>query len=205
MTESGSRGKEEEKSPRSYTSELELYLKNLFTDEVTARNTAEHILRALTEMAQRIPGQVGSALKMLREFVQEFTNVKGVEFNLLFFRILDVQIHTMKEADVPFTKKLPVGKIEAIRLGSTIQMQVGLGEGNKDLQMNIKEGMSLVIDLGFLGKQIVPIKGSTKLTRDEKGELVIAASTNVPGTDFPVTVNIPLKIIVGEVRKQAKR
>ncbi len=202
MTDSGAQKKEDE--PKTPTSELELYIKNLFTDETTAKNTAEQILKTLSEVAQRLPGQVGNALKMMREFVQEFTNIKGVQLNLLFFRILDLQIDTMKEADVPINQRLPVGKIDAVHLGKKIHMQVGMGDGSKDLQMNVKDGLSLIINLGILGKQTVPIKGSAKLTRDEKGELVIAATTNVPGTEFPVTVNIPLKQMVGELRKQSK-
>lgn len=188
---------------KSTTAELEVYLKSLFNEETT-RNTAETVLKTLTEIAQRLPGQVGSALKTMREFVQEFTNIKGVQLNLLFFRILDVQIHTMREADIPVNQKLPVGKIDAVHLGQKVHMQVGMGDGKKDLQMNIKEGLSLIVNLGILGKKNIPVKGTARLTRDEKGNLVMAATTNVPGTEFPITVNIPIKLLVGEIRKQSK-
>lgn len=192
-----------EKSQRSTaTSELETYFKNLFNDETTKKNT-EQVLKTLSDVAARLPGQVGTALKTMREFVQEFTNIKGVQLNLLFFRILDLQIDTMKEADVPINQKLPVGRIEAVHLGRKIHMQVGMGDGNKDLQMNVKEGLSLVINLGFLGKQTIPVKGTARLTRDEKGNLVIAASTKIPGIDYPMTVNIPIKLLVIELRKQS--
>lgn len=197
MTESGPK----KKTP---TSEFELHIQRLFLDEGAARNTADQVLTALAEAAQRLPGQLGAALKMMREFAQEFTNIKGVQFQLKDFRVLDVQINTMKEADVALKQGLPIGKIDALHLGEKIHLQLGVGEGVKDLHMNVIEGMSLIIDLGFLGKQSVPIKGSTKLTRSEKGELVVIATAKIPGLDMPVNVTIPLRLIADEIRKQRK-
>lgn len=185
-------------------SDLELHIQRLFTNEGAARNTADQVLTALGEAAQRLPGQLGSALKMMGEFVQEFTNVKGMQIQLQSFRILDLQIETLREADVPIKQGLPVGRIDSMHLGEKIHFQVGVGEGAKDLHMNIIQGMSLIIDLGFLGKQTVPVQGSAKVTRDAKGELVVVATTRIPGIELPVSVNVPLRNIVDEIRKQRK-
>lgn len=193
-----------ESKKRDTFSDLELHIQRLFTNEGAARNTADQVLTALGEAAQRLPGQLGSALKMMGEFVQEFTNVKGVQVQLQSFRVLDLQIETLREADVPIKQGLPIGRIDSMHLGEKIHFQVGVGEGAKDLHMNIIQGMSLIIDLGFLGKQTVPVQGSAKVTRDAKGELVVVATTRIPGIELPVSVNVPLRNIVDEIRKQRK-
>jgi hypothetical protein len=55
----------------------------------------------------------------------------------------------------------------------------------------------------FFGtQQVIPLKGTAKLVRDSKGQILVESTTYLPGVDVPVTVSFPLKQIFDEVRKQ---
>lgn len=183
---------------------LKMFLAAVPPVDPATRSSAEQALTLLKEVAGKVPGQLSEAFRMLVEFMQELTNIKGVEVQFQSWRTLDVRLHILKETDVPLNKDLAgLGKVEAVRLSTLIHIQAQIGEGNKDLRLHIHEGIALVLSFAFFtSKQVIPLKGSAKVVRDEKGELMIESTSYVPGTGLPITVTFPLKQILAEVRKQ---
>jgi hypothetical protein len=83
-------------------------------------------------------------------------------------------------------------------------MQAEIGDDNRDVRAHIHEGMSLVISILFMGKQVLPLKGTAKLLLDSKGQILVESTNYVPGIDVPITVTFPLKQVLDEVRKGYK-
>ena len=170
-----------------------------------SKNSAQQAFNMVTAIAQKVPGQVSDAVRMLLELLQELTNIKGVEVQFQSWRVIDLRLHILKETDVPVNRDLAgIGKVEAVRLSKLIHAQAELGEGNRDLSLRIHEGLAVVLSFTLFSssKQVIPLKGSAKLVRDEKGQLMVESSTNVPGTNMPLKVSFPLKQILDEIRKQ---
>ncbi|MBX9572360.1 MAG: hypothetical protein K2X77_25920 [Candidatus Obscuribacterales bacterium] len=190
--------------PDFWDSYLKVFLAAVPPVSPETKSSAEQALHAITEIAKSVPGQVSDAFKMLVEFLQELTNIKGVDVQVKSWRTLDIRLNTMKEADVPLNRDLAgVGKVEAVRLSKLIHIQVEIGEGNKDLSLRIHEGIAIVLTFAFFtGKQVIPLKGTAKIVRDDKGQLLVESTTYMPGTNLPLTVSFPLKQILSEIRKQ---
>ncbi len=187
--------------------ELERQLRSILgADEknLVGGSSIDAAVKALGQFARTVGVEVGNAAIMLKEFIQELTNVKGVNASFKKFGLLDVQIATLKPASLPINRDVPpVGKIESIRLGECIRFQMGLGDGNRDVVMNIEEGMSVDLYLGaLLGRQTVPVAGSARLARDEGGRLVIIATTMAPGVNLPVSVTIPVKQFISVLKRE---
>lgn len=167
-------------------------------------SSAELALKSLGELAKSVPGQVSDAFRMLVEFLQELTNIKGVEVQVQSWRTLHVRLNTVREAEIPVNKDLAgMGKVEAVKISKQLHFQVGIGEGNKDLFLHVHDGLTLVLSIAFFSsKQYIPLKGIAKIVRDETGQLVVESKTTLPGTNLPITVSFPLKRIFAELRKQ---
>lgn len=188
--------------------EWELYLRRFLAavppiDQSTL-SSAEQTLNYLKELAQRVPESIAGTIKTMIELLQELTNVKGIEVQLKSLRILDIKMHLLKEAEIPLNRDIiGIGKIDALKLSKLIHFQAEIGEGNRDIRMHIHEGLAVVVSIAFIGaKQVIPLKGTAKLIRDQKGQILVESTAYVPGTDVPVTVTFALKQIIDEVRKQ---
>lgn len=204
MSEESNKEKQQAEAPPEWERYLQKFLAAVPPVDPETLNSAEQTLKYLKELAQRVPEQLASSIKSMVELLQELTNVKGVEVKLLNLRTLDIKMHIMKETDLPLNKDIVgIGKIEALHLSKLIHVQAEIGEGNKDLRMHIHEGLSLVLNIVFIGgKQLVPLKGTAKLLRDAKGQILVESTTYVPGTDMPVTVTFPLKQLLDVARAQ---
>lgn len=201
--------KEEQKSEKGKQSNewdqyIQKFLQAVPPVDPNTLTSAEQTLKYLKELVQKVPESIGSTIKVLIELLQETTNIKGMEVQLKSLRILDLKMHILKPADIPLNKDIAgIGKIEAIRLYKLIHMQAEIGESASDLKLQIHQGMSFVLSVIFLGgKQVIPLKGSARLLRDPKGEMLVETTSYIPGTDLPVTVSFPLKQIFDEIRKQ---
>ena len=199
--------KKEKQQPEEQLKELGIYFQNFLASipavDPVALNTSEMALQYLKERAQKVPEQLSNAAKNLKDLIQETTNIKGIDVNLKSWRLLDMKMHIMREADIPLKKDIiGIGRIESIRLSKLIHLQAEIGEGNNDIRMHIREGMAVVVNVVFVGQQVIPLKGTAKLVRDAKGQFLLETSTYVPGTDVPVTLSIPLRQVFDEVRKQ---
>lgn len=204
MADEPSTDKGTQQQPDFWDSYLKVFLAAVPPVSQETKNSAEQALHAIKEIAKSVPGQVSEAFKMLVEFLQELTNIKGVDVQVKSWRILDIRLNIMKEAEVPLNRDLAgVGKVEAVKLSKLIHFQVEIGEGNKDLSLRIHEGIAIVLSFAFFTtKQVIPLKGSAKIVRDDKGQLLVESTTYMPGTNLPFTVSFPLKQILAEIRKQ---
>lgn len=196
-------GQQQTQKPPEWEQYLQKFLSVVPPVDAATLGSAEQTLKNLSDIAQKLPGQVAITWKAVIEVLQEATNIKGVEVKFKSFRQIDLKMHIMKDADVPMKRDIiGIGKIEALRLSKLIHLQAEIGENYKDLRLQIIEGLALVVSVIFVGsKQVIPLKGTAKLIRDAKGQILVEATTNVPGTDMPVTVTFPLKQIFDEVRK----
>jgi hypothetical protein len=192
--------------PNTWDVYLQRFLSAIPPVDPSTRGSAEQTLKQLALLAQQVPESLANTIKELIELLQEVTNIKGVNVRLKSLRCLDLKMHILREADIPINRDIAgIGKIEAIRLSKLIHMQVEIGEDNRDLRGHFYEGISLVVSILFLsGKQVLPLKGTAKLLRDARGQIMVESTSYVPGTDVPVTVSFPLKQIFDEVRKSYK-
>lgn len=198
---------ESKKEERPKTPEWEKYFQQFLSAvppiDSSKFGSAEQTLKTISDNAQKLGGQISITAKAMMEVFQEATNLKGVDVRFKTMRVLDMKMHIVKEADVPLNRDIVgLGKIEALRMYKLVHLQAELSENNKELSLQIVEGLALVVSIVFFGvKQIVPLKGKAKIIRDAKGQLLVEATANIPGTEMPVTVTFPLKQIFDEVRK----
>lgn len=203
MSETENKGSKAEQ-PKEWELHLRRFLAAVPPIDQSTLTSAEQTLNYLKELAQRMPEQIAGTIKTMIELLQELTNVKGVEVQLKSLRILDIKMHLLRKAEIPLKRDIiGMGKIEALELSKLIHFQAEIGEGNRDIRMHIHEGLALVVSIAFIsGRQVLPLKGTAKLVRDAKGQIMVESTSYVPGTDMPVTVSFPLKQIIEEVRKQ---
>ena len=206
MSEDAEKDDSQAERPNIWDSYFQKFLAAIPPVDPSTRDSAEQALKSLTELAHRVPESLSNAIKTMVELLQEVTNIKGVDVQLKSFRSLDLKMHIMREADIPVNRDIAgIGKIEAIRLSKLIHMQAEIGEDNRDVRAHFHEGLSLVVSIMFLsGKQVLPLKGTAKLIRDARGQIMVESTSYVPGTDMPVTFSFPLKQILDEVRKSYK-
>lgn len=192
--------------PKAWEPYFQRLMSSLPPVDPATLSSAEQALKQLSEMAQKVPGSLSTALKTMVGLLQEVTNIKGVEVQLKSFRSLHLKMHILREADIPINKDMVgIGKIESLHLSKLIHLQAEIGEGNKDLRAHIHEGLSLVMSVVFVpGKQTLPLKGMSRIFLDPKGQIMLESTTYLPGTDVPVTFAIPLRQILDEVRKSYK-
>ncbi|MBX9685499.1 MAG: hypothetical protein K2X27_02280 [Candidatus Obscuribacterales bacterium] len=204
MSESSNKDADNTRAKKDWDTYIQKFLATVPPLDSNTFSSGEQALKYLKELAQRLPESLSFTIKTMIELLQEFTNIKGVDLQFKSLRILDLKMHILKETDLPLNRDIiGIGKIEALRLSKLIHFQAEVGDGNKDLRMHIHEGLSVVLSVVFLGsKQIIPLKGTAKLLKDEKGQLLVESTAYLPGTDLPVTVSFPLKQILDEVRKQ---
>lgn len=193
---------EKSKSQSEIDKYLDKFLAALPVDPTT-RTSVDQTLRNLYDVAQKVPPALSAAFKTMVEFVQQLTNIKGVNIQLKSFKALDVQLHTLHDAEVPINHDLgAMGKIESLHIGRKLHMAAEIGEFNKDyLRLHVHEGMKLAVVVPLLGRQLVELKGSTKLAHDEKKQLVIICTAFLPGTDVPVTVTVPFNAVLDQLKK----
>ncbi len=204
MSQETEKSKSKGQEPNEWETYLQKFLAAVPPVDPSTLASAEQTLKYMKQLAQTLPGQLAITIKAMIELLQEFTNIKGVDLRLLSLRTLDFKTHIVKEADIALNRDIVgIGKVEAIRLSKLIHLQAEIGDGNKDIRLMIHEGLSLVVSVVFLGsKQVIPLKGTAKLLRDEKGQILVESTSFIPGTDMPVTVKFPLKTIFDEIRKQ---
>jgi hypothetical protein len=206
MTDRDKKDQSQSAAPKSWEIYVQRFLAAMPPVDSTRMGSAEQAVKHLTELAQQVPDSLARTIKIMVELLQEFTNIKGVELSLKSFRSLDLKMHILRPADIPVNRDIVgMGKIEALRLSRLIHMQAEIGPDNKDLRAHFHEGVSLVVSVVFLPeKQVIPLKGTTKLIRDDKGQILVESTSYVPGTDVPVTLTFPLRQILDEVRKSYK-
>ncbi|MBK9206559.1 MAG: hypothetical protein IPL73_29945 [Candidatus Obscuribacter sp.] len=86
-------------------------------------------------------------------------------------------------------------------IGKRIHFQSLIDTEIKGLRCNINEGFAIRIST-FLGKQTIPIKGTAILKRDQNKQIVMETSTTLPGIPLPVSITIPLKLLLSEAKKR---
>jgi len=200
----------EKKERQSEVSSVMRQLTGQFNNWLKESNPDIH---AKVETAMESAAQLGavglesakSTMEMLGEFSQELTGVESFRVIPKKSLAVEVDIHCSSEQDIVVRQQLaPFIELHSLHLGLRINFEALFNKAKKGLQLDINEGMSLRISAPIVGIQSVPIKGSGLLMRNEKGELILAISTTPPGLESPVTVEIPIKHIVGGVKSHLK-
>jgi hypothetical protein len=146
-----------------------------------------------------------ASMEMLTEFGQELTGVESFRVIPKKSLAVEVDIQCSSEQDINVRQQLaPFVELHSLHLGLRINFEALFNKAKKGLQLDINEGMSLRIAAPIVGLQIVPIKGSGLLRRNHRGELILAITTTPPGLESPVTIDIPIKHIMGGVQSHLK-
>jgi len=200
---SGNQESEAAKMSRILYSEMERKLQDMFGPE---HRTAAQIAfggawQSLNKIAQHGVGGVQTAIEMVNDLTKELSEVQS--FNIIPKppAEIEVDIRIKNEKDMPFKKTVaPFVEIEAVCIARRVHFQALFDKDKNGLRCNINEGFSVRFKT-FLGKQTVPINGTAILRYDDKKQIVMEASTKLPGIDLPVSFTLPLKQLLHEARR----
>ena len=157
-----------------------------------AQQTLGGAWQSLGELGRMGKEGVKSAVDLISELIRDLTGV--VSFNIIpkLPHEIEVDIQMKAENELPYKQPVaPFVDIEAVCIGKRIHFAALVDKEQSGLRCNINEGFSLRFNTP-LGKPVVPIKGTMILKRDESKQLVMETTTTVPGTNFPVSVTIPI-------------
>lgn len=142
------------------------------------------------------------AFDLISELTRELSGIES--FNIIPKppAELEVDIKSRKETELPIKQVIaPLVEMEAVIIGKRIHFQSLIDTEIKGLRCNINEGFAIRIST-FLGKQTIPIKGTAILKRDQNKQIVMETSTTLPGIPLPVSITIPLKLLLSEAKKR---
>ncbi|MBK7750728.1 MAG: hypothetical protein IPP57_25375 [Candidatus Obscuribacter sp.] len=142
------------------------------------------------------------AFDLISELTRELSGIES--FNIIPKppAELEVDIKSKKETELPIKQVIaPLVEMDAVIIGKRIHFQSLIDTEIKGLRCNINEGFAIRIST-FLGKQTIPIKGTAILKRDQNKQIVMETSTTLPGIPLPVSITIPLKLLLSEAKKR---
>lgn len=187
---------------RKWTDQLQGWLRETNPD---FHAKVEVALDTATEFAELGVDSAKSAMDLLGEFGQDLTNVESFKVIPKSSMALEVDIACKQEQDIVVKQAIaPFIELYALHFGKRIHFEGLVNKDRKGLQLDIMHGMSLKISVPIIGMQIVEIKGTGLLTRDERKRLVLVVSIPVPGLETPVSVTIPLKYVIDGAGSQLK-
>ncbi len=199
----GNQESEAAKMSRLLYAEMERKLQDMFGPE---HRTAAQIAfggawQSLNRIAKHGVGGVQSAIDMVNDLTKELSEVESFNIVPKPPAEIEVDIRIKKEKDMPFKKSVaPFVEIESVCIAKRVHFQALVDTEKSGLRCNINEGFSVRFKT-FLGKQTVPINGTAILRYDENKQVVMEASTKLPGIDLPVSFTLPLKQLLHEARK----
>jgi hypothetical protein len=192
-----------EKAARIVMSEMERKLQDMFGPE---HRTAAQIafggaLRSLTRVAQQSKDSFQNATELVSDLAKDLKEVESFSITPKPPAEIDVDIRIKNEKHLPFSKNVaPFVDIDLVVIAKRVHFQALVDTSQNGLRCNINEGFSVRFKT-FLGKQTVPINGTAILKRDAKKQIVMEASTKLPGVDLPVSFSIPLDQLLREAKK----
>jgi len=188
---------------RQLTDQLTNWLKDS-NPEMHSR--VEVALESLAQLAGCGLEGAKAAAELLNEFSHELTGIESFRIIPKSSMALEVDIRCRHEQDLVVKQFIaPFVELYALHLGKRIHFEGLWNKDRKGLQLDINDGMSLKIQAPLVGMQIVEIKGSGLLTRDEQKRPVLVVTTKVPGLDNPVTVSVPLRHFISGVQSHIKK
>ncbi|MBU6453039.1 MAG: HYR domain-containing protein [Cyanobacteria bacterium REEB67] len=157
-----------------------------------AQQTLGGAWQSLGELGRMGKESVKSAVDLISELIRDLTGVVSFIIIPKLPHEIEVDIQMKAENELPYKQPVaPFVDIEAVCIGKRIHFAALVDKEQSGLRCNINEGFSLRFNTP-LGKPVVPIKGTMILKRDESKQLVMETTTTVPGTNFPVSVTIPI-------------
>jgi len=183
---------EEDKRPFVYQ-EIERQLLTLVSEEnqKAAKNMITELFRLGKDGYQ-------FAVDLISELCTELTGVKSVQIIPKGQMELDVDIKRKKDLVLKFKHPVaPLVDLTAVKFGEDLNFGAVVDKEKRGLRMNIRRGLSMTFKLGPL-EQVIDVKGSALLSRNEKNQLVLSTETQIPGFDSPVTIAIPLTMLFAQ-------
>lgn len=181
-----------DKRPYVYQ-EIERQLLTLVSEEnqKAAKNMINDLLRMGKDGYQ-------FAVDLISELCTELTGVKSLQVVPKGPLELDVDIKRKKDLVLKFKHPVaPLVDLTALKFGEDLNFGAVVDKEKKGLRLNVRRGLSLTFKIGPL-EQVVDLKGSALLYRNEKKQLVLATTTDVPGFDQSVTLSIPLTLLFAQ-------
>jgi len=183
---------EEDKRPFVYQ-EIERQLLTLVSEEnqKAAKNMITELFRLGKDGYQ-------FAVDLISELCTELTGVKSMQIIPKGQMELDVDIKRKKDLVLKFKHPVaPLVDLTAVKFGEDLNFGAIVDKEKRGLRMNIRRGLSMTFKLGPL-EQVIDVKGSALLSRNEKNQLVLSTETQIPGFDSPVTIAIPLTMLFAQ-------
>lgn len=138
------------------------------------------------------------AVDLISELCTELTGVKSMQIIPKGQMELDVDIKRKKDLVLKFKHPVaPLVDLTAVKFGEDLNFGAIVDKEKRGLRMNIRRGLSMTFKLGPL-EQVIDVKGSALLSRNEKNQLVLSTQTQIPGFDSPVTIAIPLTMLFAQ-------
>jgi hypothetical protein len=192
------------KISRMVYEEMERKLQDLFSPENirVAQGTLDGAWQSLGELAQLGKDGVQIAVDLISELIRDLTGVVSFKITPKPPAEIEVDIRLKTTTELPLKQAVaPFVDVEAVCISKRIHFQALVDKDKNGLRCNVNEGFAIRFSTP-LGKPIVEIQGTVILKRDEKKQLVMETTTNLPGTTMPVSVTIPLKQLLHEARKR---
>lgn len=183
---------EEDKRPFVYQ-EIERQLLTLVSEEnqKAAKNMITELFRLGKDGYQ-------FAVDLISELCTELTGVKSMQIIPKGQMELDVDIKRKKDLVLKFKHPVaPLVDLTAVKFGEDLNFGAIVDKEKRGLRMNIRRGLSMTFKLGPL-EQVIDVRGSALLSRNEKNQLVLSTETQIPGFDSPVTIAIPLTMLFAQ-------
>lgn len=192
-----------EKAARHVVSEMERKLQDMFGPEhrTAAKIAFGGALQSFNKVARQSKDGFQSATEMIGDLARDLKEVESFRITPRPPAEIDVDIRIKNEKELPFSKNVaPFVDIEKVIIARRVHFQALVDTAQNGLRCNINEGFAVRFKT-FLGKQTVPINGSAILKRDAKKQIVMEATTRLPGVELPVSFTIPLDQLLREAKK----
>ncbi|HEY9775627.1 MAG TPA: hypothetical protein V6C81_17825 [Planktothrix sp.] len=200
----------EEKQKTSGSSFVKQW-KNQLTDWLKETNPELHdrievTLDSAAQIADQGIESAKASLELVSEFTAELTGIESFRIIPKSSMAVEVDIRCKQNQQIPVKQYLaPFVELKALALGRRINFEALVNKTKKGLQLDVNDGMALIVEAPLVGPQTIPVKGSALLMRDNSGHLVLAVTSNVPGIEEPVTINIPLRHVASNIQTQIKK
>jgi hypothetical protein len=170
----------------------------------------EFALNSVVKLAGQGFESIKASIALLTEFLQDLTSIESFRIIPKASMSLEVDVRCKHDQEIVVKQAIaPFVELYALHLGERIRFEALVNKERKGLQLDVHEGMSLMILAPLIGLQTVQIKGSALLTRDENGQVAIVVTTPVPGVDTPISITVPLrhftKYAESEIKKKFRR
>jgi len=175
-----------DKRPYVYQ-EIERQLLTLISPEnqTAARNLVNDLLRMGKDGYQ-------FAVDLISELCTELTGVKSLQ--ILPKGPMELDVDIKRKNDLVLKLKHPVAPLvdlTQITFGEDLNFGAVVDKEKKGLRMNVRRGLKLQFKFGPI-EHNVDVKGSALLYRNDKKQIVLSTTAEVPGFDGPITISVPL-------------